>query len=246
VGARAVLITPLFMFRCDPYPTLVPSLAGHTHVLACDGPLHPGRSVAQAAHWAADGLGLPLAWLPSCEGVWQDHSEQAWRDRSAGASLVVLGREAQPARRCVVEQVVQTVSAPVLAVADAGAFAVPERVMVAFDGSPASRRAVAWVASSPLMRGVHCHLMMAGHVGQAEAARELERAQTDLMTAGLRVTCYQVLDEVVSAMQQGIGTYRIDLLVMGAFSHAPWRRWVAGSCTTRVLRACTVPTVLVR
>ena len=232
------------MFRCDPYPTLEPSLAGHTHVLACEGPVHPGRSVVEAAHWAADGLCLPLAWLPSCEGVWQDHSEQAWRDRSAGASMAVLGRETQPARRCVVEHVVQTVSAPVLAVA--GAFSVPERVMVAFDGSPASRRAVAWVASSPLMRGVHCHLMMAGHVGHTDAARELERAQTDLMTAGLRVTTYQVVDEVVTAVQQGISTYRIDLLVMGAFSHAPWRRWVAGSCTTRLLRACSLPTVLVR
>lgn len=232
------------MFRCDPHPTLVPSLAGHTHVLACEGPVQPSRSVVEAAHWAADGLSLPLAWLPSCEGVWQDHSEQAWRDRSAGASLVVLGREAQPARRCVVEHVVQTVSAPVLAVT--GAFAVPERVMVAFDGSPAARRAVAWVASSPLMRGVHCHLMMAGHVEQADAAHELERAQTDLMTADLRVTSYQVVDEVVTAVQQGIGTYRIDMLVMGAFSHAPWRRWLAGSCTTRLLRACALPTVLVR
>jgi nucleotide-binding universal stress UspA family protein len=45
---------------------------------------------------------------------------------------------------------------------------------------------------------------------------------------------------------QAIKDHGIDLLVMGAYSHAPWRKWLFGSHTNELLRAVEVPTLLLR
>ncbi len=38
----------------------------------------------------------------------------------------------------------------------------------------------------------------------------------------------------------------IDLLIVGAYSHSPWRSMLVGSKTTDLLRSAKIPTLLLR
>jgi urease accessory protein len=46
--------------------------------------------------------------------------------------------------------------------------------------------------------------------------------------------------------KRGLGVLQCDLLVMGAYSHSPWRTLFLGSKTTDLLRSAAVPTLLLR
>ena len=39
---------------------------------------------------------------------------------------------------------------------------------------------------------------------------------------------------------------KIDILIMGAYSHSPWRNLLVGSRTSALLRASRIPTLLLR
>ena len=59
-----------------------------------------------------------------------------------------------------VEQVVRALSLPMLVVP--AEWTLPQQVLVAFDGSSASRRMVERLASSPLLKGLRVHLLISG------------------------------------------------------------------------------------
>ena len=89
-------------------------------------------------------------------------------EREAEAELVVIGKRGASADFAKghlgskVERVVRQSSKPVL-VANR-AFQQPETAVVAFDGGPSARKAVAYVATSPLFAGMAVHVVMAGRV----------------------------------------------------------------------------------
>lgn len=106
----------------------------------------------------------------------------------AGAELVVLGEHHDmDAARLVhaehhVEQVIRGTAAPVLA-ATTESFVAPERVVVAFDGSPAASKAVASLVQQPLMVGLPILLAMVGSDTPREH-RQLNEAQQRLVGTG--------------------------------------------------------------
>lgn len=168
----------------------------------------------------------------------------------ADVSLVVMGRRGAASSSTLrglghhVEHVVRAMQRPILTVTDS--FTPPTQVLIAFDGESASRKGVEMVASSPLFQGIPCHLMMVGKEGNREASKQLQKAQSKLEAAGLDTRCCQVMGDPKTAIAQAIQAQQIDMLIMGAYTHSPWRSLFTGSKTTELLRAARVPTLLLR
>lgn len=163
--------------------------------------------------------------------------------------LFVLGRRgasAQATQRDLgrnFERVVRALKRPVLAVGDK--FHPPRRVMIAFDGGTVTRRGIQMLAACSLFGGLPIHLLMSG-VPRADGEQQLAWARQQLVDAGHVVTSALIpgdAERVIAEQSQAEG---IDLLVMGAYSHAPWRKLLFGSRTTELLRAVRLPTLLLR
>lgn len=175
-------------------------------------------------------------------------------EQQAGVRLFVLGRRGAsatppsakpnpPALGSQLEWVVRSLQRPVLAVPPQ--FREPSRVLFAFDGSAVTRRGIEMIARSPLLQGLPVHLLGAGNApGRFERAQQW--AQQTLQLAGFTVTTAQVAGAPAEAMSTAIREQGFDLLVMGAFSHSPWRRWLRGSQTAELLRSASVAALLLR
>ena len=145
-----------------------------------------------------------------------------------------LGRE--------VERVVRSVHRPLLVASRT--FQPIQRVLVAYDGSATTRKALAMVAESPLLRGFDIHLVTVG--GGEGSERELGDAARVLDGAGLDATTEVIDGHPDEALAAYVDRQRIDLLVMGAYGHSRIRQLIVGSTTTAVMRNCQVPVLLLR
>ena len=141
------------------------------------------------------------------------------------------------------ERVVRAAHHPVLVASRA--FQPVERFVIAYDGGPSTRKAVDFVASNSLLRGLECHLLRIGADNKKNRA-VIAQAATQLTQAGFAV---QTLiqpgqpDEVISAY---VKSNEMDLLVMGAYGHSHIRTLIIGSTTSSMLRSCPIPVLLFR
>lgn len=116
---------------------------------------------------------------------------------------------------------------------------------IAFDGSPTTRKCVEMVAMSPLLKGLDCHLIVAGNGGDKDA-ESLEWAVQRLEAAGFEPRTHIQAGEAERVIAERVEQLSIDLLVMGAYGHSRIRHLIVGSTTTAVLRNCTIPVLLLR
>jgi nucleotide-binding universal stress UspA family protein len=116
---------------------------------------------------------------------------------------------------------------------------------MAYDGSAVTRRGVDLVASSPVFSGLQVHLLMCGRTG-ADADKRLQQARAGLEANGMDVVASLLPGDVEAGILRTVRDQAIDLLIMGAYSHSPLRSLLFGSKTTDLLRASTIPTLLLR
>jgi nucleotide-binding universal stress UspA family protein len=170
-------------------------------------------------------------------------------EQEEGIRLLVLGKRGEAAEVASehlgshLERVIRALYRPILVTP--GAWRTPQRVMLAFDGSPTARKALEMVAKSPLFRDLPCHLVMVG-ADTAAARAELGRARQILEMARFETPTVILPGEpesVLSAYQQEQG---IDLMIMGAYGHSRIRHLLVGSTTTAMLRNATIPLLLLR
>jgi len=141
------------------------------------------------------------------------------------------------------ENVVRTLHRPILVIpAD---YSEPQRIMVAFDGSATTRKAVEMVAASPLFRGLPCHVVMVG-ADKPEAHEQLDWARTTLEKAGFEVTASLRSGQVEDVLCAYRTEHAIDLIVMGAYGHSKIREFLVGSTTTQLVRRSKIPLLLLR
>lgn len=124
-------------------------------------------------------------------------------------------------------------------------FKAPKRIMIAYDGSETSDKAIDMIANSPLYKGLTCHLVC---VNKKESATDLiENAAGRLQSAAWA--------EIISADLQGITeqelceyqlSHQIDMTIMGAFSHTRLHDLLLGSFTTKMLLNTNTPLLLLR
>lgn len=140
------------------------------------------------------------------------------------------------------ENVARTLHRPILVVNRE--FRQPRTLMLAFDGSEAARKALQMVASSPLFKGMPCHLV---YVGDLPAATDLlAEGAAALEQAGLEVTARHLQGRPVDTLTAYQAEHAIDLTIMGAFSHNRLRDLLLGSITAKMLLNTMQPLLLLR
>lgn len=141
------------------------------------------------------------------------------------------------------ERVARASRKPVLVASRA--FKPIERFLLAFDGGPSAVKAVDFVADSPVLRGLSCHLLMVG-TASADSERRLVAATARLEAGGLSVQASIVAGDPEKVIANAVEQEHIDLLVMGAYGHSRIRSLVIGSTTTAMIRSCLVPVFMFR
>lgn len=166
-------------------------------------------------------------------------------EREDEADMVVIGKRgassafAKEHLGSKVERVVRESIRPVLVASQT--FAVPEQVMIAFDGGASARKAVEFVAGSALFQGLGVHVVMAGTSGSARQ-KHMDWATGILPGA----TVEHVSGAAEDALPRYLEANGIGMLVMGAYGHSPLRRLIVGSITTQMMQNCHVPILLFR
>lgn len=170
-------------------------------------------------------------------------------EREAGAELVVIGKRGEAADPdgghlgANLERVIRGSSRPVLVASRA--FKPIARMLIAYDGGPSARKAVAHVAAQPLLKGIACHLLM---IGPATAANreKLALAGETLAAAGIDVKATLADGEPEARIADHVTAQDINLLVVGAYGHSRIRHLIVGSTTTALIRTCRVPLLMFR
>jgi len=171
-------------------------------------------------------------------------------DLEANTRVLVLGLRGQVHENtdneigAKLEAVIRSLHRPILIVNDS--FTSPERIMIAYDGSEAANKAVEMVASSPLYKGLTCHLVCVNN-NEETATKLLEQATSKLKSAKdisvISVKLTGKADLALCAYQQ---EHNIDLTVMGAFSHTRLHDMLLGSFTHKMLVNTKKPLLLLR
>ena len=170
-------------------------------------------------------------------------------EREADASLVVIGKRGASGEFATdhlgskVERVVRASTRPVLVASRE--VTTPRSIVVAYDGSAAAQKAVAFVASSPLFTGLPVHIVMAG----ADDVTRRSRLDAALASLGGRPEapqCFLVDDSAEKVIGDHMALHRDAMLVMGAYGHSPLRTLIVGSTTTAMIRTVHVPVLLFR
>jgi nucleotide-binding universal stress UspA family protein len=163
--------------------------------------------------------------------------------------LLVMGRLGQNHKSSAhavgshLENVVRTVHRPILITVQQ--FNAPQSFMIAYDGSQTAGKALAMVASSPLLQGLPCHLVMVENETE-ERQQQLNAAGEKLKAAGFTVTQHLLAGEVQSALHGYQQSNNLDLIVMGAYGHSRIRQFFVGSNTTKMISMSNVPLLLLR
>ena len=166
------------------------------------------------------------------------------------ADLFVLGEHDHAAAQARIraehhlERVIRGVSSSVL-VATAEAFEAPQRVVVAFDGSPGARKALARMAQHPLVAGLPVLVAMVAP-DTTLARQQLKEAQNVLQAAGAVAETELVVGEPQQVLPELVKRHAPALLVMGAFGHSRMRQLLIGSTTSSLLRLSHLPVLILR
>lgn len=170
-------------------------------------------------------------------------------DMEADTRVLVLGISGSDSQKNAkhmgthLETILRTLHKPILVVNRE--FKAPERIMLAYDSSVEAQKALDMVVTSPLYRGLTCHLVHASH-NEAEAEKLLQHARGQLEGAG-----FEVISEVLSGNpEQAVLDYQtrhdIDMMVMGSFGHSRLRDMLLGSFTLKMLSGSSIPLLLLR
>lgn len=207
--------------------------------------LEQGRLMLDAARARAIAEGVPNPTSRQRHGELVDTLLEFQGD----IRLLVMGRQGEHGDSAGehigshLENVVRTLHRPILVIpAD---YSEPRRILVAFDGSATTRKAVEMVAASPLFRGLPCHVVMVG-ADKQEAHEQFEWARTTLAQAGFEVTASLRSGQVEDVLCAYRNEYAIDLIVMGAYGHSKIREFLVGSTTTKLIRQAKIPLLLLR
>jgi nucleotide-binding universal stress UspA family protein len=167
----------------------------------------------------------------------------------AGADLIVVGKRGEHADLARLhlggnlQRVIRSAHHPVLVASRA--FVPIQRFVIAYDGSPSVLKAVNFTLRSPLLKGLHCHLVRAGRIDD-NARYYLEETAGKLRAAGFAVSSEATAGPPEEVIAATVKEHPIDLLVMGAYGHSRIREFIVGSTTTTMLRTCQVPVLMFR
>jgi nucleotide-binding universal stress UspA family protein len=141
------------------------------------------------------------------------------------------------------ESSIRALHRPIMVVT--GDFKEPANIMLAYDGSAASGKALNMLIDSPLFSNLPLHLVTVGE--SAANANLLQSAACQkLQAAGHNVTAATLEGKPSDVLFRYQAEHDIDLTLMGAFSHTRLRELVLGSLTAKMLLRASRPLLLLR
>lgn len=165
------------------------------------------------------------------------------------AELVVIGKRGEHcdfAKGHLGGQLQRVIRASVRPVLVASrAFQPIERFLIAYDGGPSVLKAVKFVMSNPLLKGLTCHLLRAGKIDDT-AQYYMDETTDKLRQAGFTVLSTLQPGPPDQIIADTVKSASIELLVMGAYGHSPIRHLILGSTTTTMVRTCQIPVLMFR
>jgi len=204
-----------------------------------------GQAILEDAESALKAEGIDHIQADQKHGKLSDEIENYERD----ADLVVIGKRGNNADfekghlGSNLERVIRSCQHPVLVASRA--FAPLNNFVLAFDGGHSAKKAVEYVANSPLLKGMHCYLLYVGAANsKIEAA--LADAENTLKASGFEVTIEHRDGEPEKVIAEVVADDHIDLLVMGAYGHSHIRHLIVGSTTSAMIREVKIPVLLFR
>jgi nucleotide-binding universal stress UspA family protein len=165
------------------------------------------------------------------------------------AELVVIGKRGNNADfekghlGSNLERVVRSCERPVLVASRA--FDKMDNFVLAFDGGNSAKKAVAYIAQQPLLRGMHAYLLYVGS-GNPKIEAALAEAEATLKENGFQVSVEQRDGAPEKVIGDIVAQDHINLLVMGAYGHSSIRQMIVGSTTTEMIRTVKIPVLLFR
>lgn len=161
--------------------------------------------------------------------------------------VVVLGMEGQqkpaPHLNSQLETVMRSLHRPMLIINHD--FKQPEKIMIAYDGSQAADKAVEMIANSALAKDLECHLVCVNK-NIDTAAQLLQTASEKLSRAGLKLISAKLQGKAEQELCAYQESHKIDLTIMGAFSHTKLHDLFLGSFTVKMLLNSRQPVLLLR
>ncbi|MBR7889241.1 universal stress protein [Marinomonas sp. A79] len=142
-----------------------------------------------------------------------------------------------------IERAARTLHRPILITVDA--FTPPNNFMIAYDGREAADNAIARIAQSPLLKGLPCHLVMAGEA-TAERQAKLESAQKSLEDEGFEVMASIIPGKIYPVLTDYRKEHKIELMAMGAYAHSKVRQFFVGSNTSKMIIESDIPLLILR
>jgi nucleotide-binding universal stress UspA family protein len=165
------------------------------------------------------------------------------------ASIVLIGKRGETAQHAAnhlgsnLERVVRSAQVPVLVCARD--FSPVERLIIAYDGGTSARKALEYIAQSPLFGGVAVHLIYVG-TDNPETQGMLSEAAAVLTKAGRTAHTHIAAGAADQVITDYVVLHNIQLIVMGAYSHSPLRNFFVGSTTSAILQSAPVSVLLFR
>ena len=142
------------------------------------------------------------------------------------------------------ESIIRSLHKPILVVNEA--FKSPQRIMLAYDGSNSAEKAVDMVASSPLYKGLTCHLVCVSK-DEATSQKLLDAAANKIIQAGgIDLITQKLSGKIDQALCDYQAGQAIDMTIMGAYSHTRLHDMLLGSFTTKMLLSTRKPLLLLR
>jgi len=139
------------------------------------------------------------------------------------------------------EMIIRSLHRPILVVN--AEFTEPKTIMLAYDGSEAAEKAVEMVATSPLYKGLTCHLVCVNN----KAEQLLKKANNKLKAANnLTLISVALTGKAEAELCDYQAQHNIDLTIMGAFSHTRLHDMLLGSFTIKMLLKTRKPLLLLR
>lgn len=167
----------------------------------------------------------------------------------AHTRLFVIGRLGEDHERhshklgAHLESLVRAIQTPILV--SVGKFSAPQNFMLAYDGSQAADKAIAGFAKIAVPKTMGGHVVMVGPDNETNRSA-LSRAADTLAASGYEVDKHLQQGNIVDTLIGFREQHNIGLTIMGAYGHSRVREFFVGSNTSRMIRASTVPLLLLR
>lgn len=123
------------------------------------------------------------------------------------------------------------------------AFKMPEKFLFAYDGSPASERALERMLAGSVLVGQHCDILSVGSA-TPQLRDRLHAAAEALRRAGFDVDEHLETGDPEAVISRMVGELSSDILVLGKAGHSRLRRLFIGSTTLDLMRSCKVPVLI--